>query len=223
MEKKPYINIYKYTMKTKLIIYGIIAAIIIGLGVTITIMGINLNKLKTEYSTAMANNSAMIYNLQGDLTSARDTLYQYQLTIDQLYWMGDSVTKRIKELQDELKIKDKQIQGFQYLESEFGRKDTVRLHDTIFRDPEFCFDTIIGDEWFNTLISLQYPGEIMVSPLVISKKYVIISGERQTIKPPKKCKFLRLFQKKHTVVKVNVKEDNPYIQSKKSEFVEILK
>lgn len=210
-------------MKTKLIIYGIIAAIIIGLSTTLVIMGINLKNLKSEYSTVMANNSAMIYNLQGDLTSARDTLYQYQLTIDQLYWMEDSITKRIKELQQELKIKDKQIQGFQYLETEFGRKDTIRLHDTIFRDPEFCLDTIIGDEWFNTLVGLHYPGEITVEPFVISKKYVIVSGERQTIKPPKKCKFLRLFQKKHTVVKINVKEDNPYIHSKKSEFVEIIK
>lgn len=210
-------------MKTKLIIYGIIAAIIIGLGVTIAIMGINLNKLKDEYSSAMANNTAMIYNLQGDLASARDTLYQYQMTVDQLYWMEDSVSKRIRELQEELKIKDKQIQGFQYLETQFNRKDTIRFHDTIFKDPEFCFDTIIGDEWFNTLISLQYPNEIAVEPYIVSKKYVIVSGERQTIKPPKKCKFLRLFQKKHTVVKINIKEDNPYIHSKKSEFVEIIR
>ena len=211
-------------MKVKIIIGAIIAIIIGGLITTTVIMGQRIKSLNEEYSISMANNQAMIYNLQGELTSTRDTLYQYQFTIDDLYYMNDSISSRIKDLQKELKIKDKQLQGFQYLETEFGKHDTIRFTDTIFIDPEFCLDTIIGDSvWFNTILGLHYPNEITVEPHVISKKYVLISGEKQTIKPPKKCWLGRLFQKKHTVVKVNIKEDNPYIHSKKSEFVEIIK
>lgn len=41
--------------------------------------------------------------------------------------------------------------------------DSVTVHDTIFKDPEFSLDTILGDEWYLNNIHLQYPNEISSS------------------------------------------------------------
>ena len=45
---------------------------------------------------------------------------------------------------------------------------------------------------------------------------------KETIDPPKKNWLLRLFQKKHRVAEVEVVEKNPYINSEKQRFIEII-
>ena len=35
--------------------------------------------------------------------------------------------------------------------------DTLKIYDTIFKDPEFYFDTCLGDEWYHNHLHLEYP------------------------------------------------------------------
>lgn len=69
----------------------------------------------------------------------------------------------------------------------------------------------------------MYPNKIFVAPEFISDKSIITYLSKETIKPPKKCKFLRAFQRKHKVIVVEIKENNPYIKTKEQKHIEIIK
>ena len=63
----------------------------------------------------------------------------------------------------------------------------------------------------------------MVSPSFVSEKYITVSSKKETVNPPKKFFLFRWFQRKHKVLIVNIHEENPYIETNNSKFVEILK
>lgn len=207
------------TKKIKMIILAVVIALFLlmsaGLGVSIW----HNHKLKAQYEQVLSNQTGYIR----DLAAAKNDIHQYQLTITDLRYMNDSVANKMLELQEKLKLKDKQIKNLQYLSSTFHRTDTVELTDTIFLDQEFCMDTIVGDKWMNTHLKMEWPAQIYIEPSVLSEKTVVIYTTKETVKPPKKCWLARLFQKKHKVVKVYIEESNPYIEDQKNEFIEVVK
>ena len=207
------------TKKIKLIIAAVCLVIMIGLG---TGLGISIaaNKhLKAQYEEVLSNQTGYIR----DLAAAQNDIHMYQLTIDDLRYMNDSISNKMLELQNKLKIKDKHIQSLQYLASHFTRTDTITLSDTIFIDEMLCVDTVVGDRWMSTWIHLEWPAVVAVEPSVTSEKTVAIYTKRETVRPPKRTWIGRLFQKKHRVTKVYIDESNPYIDSQQNEFIEIVK
>ena len=46
--------------------------------------------------------------------------------------------------------------------------------------------------------------------------------KKETIDPPHKCALIRLFQKKHNVIHVEVLEQNPYCETKEQKFINIV-
>ena len=84
-------------------------------------------------------------------------------------------------------------------------------------------DTTMRDEWYQLNLQLQYPNKITVSPTFVSEKSIVTHIKKETIKPPKKCKFARWFQRKHKVVVVDIKENNPYITTEDYQHIEIIK
>ena len=84
-------------------------------------------------------------------------------------------------------------------------------------------DTLIGDSWYNAKVSLKYPSTVVIQPTFKSEKNIIVSTKKETVNPPKKLWILRLFQKKHTVLKIDVIEKNPYVSNEESRYVEIIK
>ena len=72
-------------------------------------------------------------------------------------------------------------------------------------------------------LKLKYPSTVIVNPVVKSEKHIIVSTKKETVNPPKKLWILRLFQKKHRVLHVNVIEKNPYMDNQESRYVEIIK
>lgn len=174
---------------------------------------ISLNK---QLEVATANEKAFAHQL--DKTKGEN--YVFQLRIDQLELFNDSIASKLKKIQKDNNIKDSKIQEFQYMLADYKKSDTIVLTDTIFKDADFALDTTIGDRWMNTELSLKYPNQICVSPNVRSEKEVVIYTKRETIDPPKKFFLCRWFQKKHTVVKVIVNEENPYIQNEESIFIQ---
>lgn len=179
----------------------------------------NIKKLNNELEVATANEKAF----SSQLDKAKGQNYVFQLKIEQLELFNDSIADKLKSVQKENNIKDSKIDQFQYMLAEYKKKDTVYLSDTIFKDIEFSFDTVIGDKWMNTALQLKYPNFISVEPSVTSEKEVIIYTNKETINPPKKFFLCRWFQKKHTVIKVIVNEENPYIQNEESIFIENIK
>ena len=174
---------------------------------------ISLNK---QLEVATANEKA--FSAQLDKTKGEN--YVFQLKIDQLELFNDSISAKLRKVQKENGIKDSKIKEFQYMLADYTRTDTVFFTDTIFKEPNFALDTVVGDKWMNTNLRLKYPNSISVQPNVRSEKEVVIYTNRETIEPPKKFFLCRWFQKKHTVVKVIVNEENPYIENEQSIFIE---
>lgn len=175
-------------------------------------------QLTTKYETSIENIKA--YDAQ--LSGLKDNNRVFKLTIDQLNYSNDSIINKMKEVQKELGIKDKRLQQLQYDLSHAQRSDTITLSDTIFKSPEFKLDTIVGDKWFKTNLHLKYPSTIALSPEIELERFTYINGKRETVNPPKKFFLFRWFQKKHTVVEVNVREMNPYVKNKTQRFIQII-
>ena len=175
-------------------------------------------KLTEEYSISIENIKAY----DAELSGLRGDTKVYKLTIEQLNYFNDSILKKMKVVQKELGIKDKRLQQLQYEASHAQRADTIILKDTLFRDPQLKLDTIVGDKWFKTNLHLEFPSTIALKPEIELERYTFISGKRETVNPPKKFFLFRWFQKKHTVVEVNVREMNPYVKNKTQRFIQII-
>ena len=147
----------------------------------------------------------------------------HQLTIDQLNYFNDSVLNELNETRKELKIKDKNLKALQSVHSVFTRVDTLVLNDTIFKEPSFALDTLIGDNWYSLQLGLKFPSTIAAKPTFKSDKHIIVSVRKETVNPPKKFFLFRWFQKRHTVLRVDVVEKNPYVTDENSRYVEIIK
>ena len=156
------------------------------------------------------------------LSNSNEKNVAYKLTAEQLSYANDSILKELNDTRKELKVKDKNLKSVQYITSTLSRVDTITLKDTIFKEP-IKIDTIIGDKWYNAKIALSYPSTIIVSPTFKSEKNIVVSTKKETVNPPKKFWLFRLFQKKHTVIKVNIIEKNPYVSNEKSRYIEIIK
>lgn len=174
---------------------------------------------RKKWEVAMGNVKAY----SSALSDEQDKSIALQLTVDQLEYYQDSILKKLDSTRKELKIKKKNIKTVQYIESTFTRTDTIVLKDTLFKKPSFAMDTLIGDEWYSMRLGLKYPSIIAVKPDFKSEKHIIVSSKKETVNPPKKFFLLRWFQKKMTVVHVDVIEKNPYVNNQKSEYVEIIK
>ena len=179
----------------------------------------NNKKLKEEISISMSNQKAFI----AENSSLKEENRVFKFTIEQLNHYNDSILQKINEVRKELKIKDRNLKQMQYLLSEAQKKDTVIFRDTLFREPTLKIDTLLGDRWYPMKLGLRYPSTIITEPKFVSEKYVIVDYKKETINPPKKCAIVRWFQKKHKIVEVNVVEKNPYIENKKSKFIEVIK
>jgi hypothetical protein len=176
-------------------------------------------KLKEQLSVTMSNQKAFM----AENISLKDENKVFKFTIEQLNYYNDSILNKLNKVTKDLGIKNKSITQLQYLLSKAGKNDTIVFKDTIFKESVVNLDTTLGDKWYNINLKLYYPSTIITSPSFISEKYVIFSSKKETINPPKKWWILRLFQKKHTIVEVNVIEDNPYIKNKQQRFIEVIK
>ena len=185
----------------------------------ISFLGYTNKKLSNQYAIAYENIKAY----DAELSGLRGDTKVYKLTIEQLNYFNDSIIKKMKVVQKELGIKDKRLQQLQYEASHAQRADTIILKDTLFRDPQLKLDTIVGDKWFRTNLHLEFPSTIALKPEIELERYTFINGKRETVNPPKKFFLFRWFQKKHTVVEVNVREMNPYVKDKTQRFIQIIK
>lgn len=195
----------------------LIISIIILVGI-ISFLGYTNKKLSNQYAIAYENIKAY----DAELSGLRGDTKVYKLTIEQLNYFNDSITKKMNEARKELGIKDSKIKQMQYKLSHIEKSDSLTLPDTIFVN-SFKLDTIIEDEWANNHIIMSYPNKIKITPRFKLESFLFVDAKRETIKPPKKFFLFRWFQKRHTVLNITVKENNPYVETDRQKFIEIIK
>jgi hypothetical protein len=199
------------------LVYILIGVVMLS-GISLHLLYNKYQKLNTKYQTSIENIKAF----DAELSGLKDDTRVYKLTIEQLNYFNDSIIKKMKVVQKELGIKDKRLQQLQYEASHAQRTDTIILPDTLFLNPQLKLDTIVGDKWFKTNLHLEFPSTITLSPEIELERYTFINGKRETVNPPKKFFLFRWFQKKHTIVEVNVREMNPYVKNKTQRFIQII-
>lgn len=170
---------------------------------------------KLEISTT---NESILLNQFDSLNSYNKEL---QLNIEQLKYSNNITLDKLNKVRKELNIKDKELQKLQYQLSISNKTDTVVYRDTIFKE-DIKLDTLIKDDWYSLNLDLEYPSTIIVNPKFKSEKYVVTSLKKEIKETPKKCWLGRIFQKKHNVVRVEVVEKSPYIETKEQVFINII-
>lgn len=197
--------------KVKSIIACIVAVVIIALIAALCVIGSKLRSTIDDLDVSRKNNMAY-----------QNEKIQHEFTIRQLGMMTDSISMLLKSTQDSLKIKDRKVVQFQYIEKKVTKTDTVNFSDTIFVKNIEC-DTVIGDEWYEVSIGMEYPGTIVVSPKFKSQTVLTSHVKRVPVDAPKKTWIGRLFQKKQKVVETEVVEMNPYIENVAYRNIQIIK
>ena len=170
---------------------------------------------KLEISTT---NESILLNQFDSLNSYNKEL---QLNIEQLKYSNNITLDKLNKVRKELNIKDKELQKLQYQLSISNKTDTVVYRDTIFKEG-IKLDTLIKDDWYSLNLDFEYPSTIIVNPKFKSEKYVVTSLKKEIKGTPKKCWLGRIFQKKHNVIRVEVVEKSPYIETKEQVFINII-
>ena len=170
---------------------------------------------KLEISTT---NESILLNQFDSLNSYNKEL---QLNIEQLKYSNNITLDKLNKVRKELNIKDKELQKLQYQLSISNKTDTIVYRDTIFKEG-IKLDTLIKDDWYSLNLDLEYPSTIIVNPKFKSEKYVVTSLKKEIKGTPRKCWLGRIFQKKHNVVRVEVVEKSPYIETKEQVFINII-
>lgn len=197
----------------------------VGIAIIIGVLFVGICILYNKNQSLMGELSVLVSNQKASIaenSSLKDENRVFKFTVEQLNYYNDSILQKMNDVRKELKIKDKNIKQLQYLLSVSTKKDTVLFTDTLFRDKELALDTIIGDKWYNIRLGLKYPNLIYTEPTFTSEKYIIVNKKRETVNPPKKFFLFRWFQKKHWIMEVHIKEENPYIKETNNKFVEII-
>lgn len=163
-------------------------------------------------------NESILLNQFDSLNSYNKEL---QLNIEQLEYSNNTTLDKLNKVRKELNVKDKELQKLQYQLSISNKTDTVVYRDTIFKEG-IKLDTLIKDDWYSLNLDLEYPSTIIVNPKFKSEKYVVTSLKKEIKGTPKKCWLGRIFQKKHNVVRVEVVEKSPYIETKEQVFINII-
>lgn len=200
----------------KKLVYILIGVIIL-VGTSMYWLYNKYQKLNTKYQTSIENIKAF----DAELSGLKDDTRAYRLSIQQLNYFNDSITKKMNEVRKELGIKDSKIKQMQYKLSHVEKTDSIVLPDTIFVN-SFKLDTIIGDEWYKNHIIMKYPNYIKFTPKFKLESFLFVDAKKETVEPPKKFFLLRWFQKKHTILNITIKENNPYVETDRQKFIEII-
>lgn len=195
-----------------------IGVLILGLSTSTMLLYNNNKSLQKEVDISQQNYKA--YVAQNSTLQQQNRVFQ--LTVDQMKYYNDSITDKMLSVVKQLKIKEDKIKSLQYYKDNFNKADTIVVPDTIFVK-DVSIDTLLGDQYYSLNLKLQYPNKIQTNVSFTNEKYITVSGKKETINPPKKFFLFRWFQKKHTVLTIDVFDTNPYINNKSKRFIETIK
>lgn len=197
--------------------YTLLIRLILGLVLVLLLVGsiFKISNLNKEIKTYDNNFKAL--NLE--LDKSKEDAMAYRFNAEQLEYLNDSIIIELNNIRKELKIKDKELKQLQNIKTEVYIKDSVFVRDTIFKDSFVKLDTVLTNTWYNTQVILEYPNKIKLNMMYRSDISVIASSKKEIIGTPKKCWLGRVFQKKHKVIRVDVRDANPYSEIKENKFI----
>ena len=198
----------------KIVRWSIIAVISI-LVIAVAILIVTNKKLMEDISVYDNNFKAL--NLENDRLNKEAIAYKFN--VEQLEYINDSIIKKLNNTRRELGIKDKQLKQMQSIKTEIITKDSIFFRDTIFKDNLVKLDTLLGDDWYKIKLKVEYPNKIGIQANYKSDLSVFAYSSKEIIGTPKKCFIGRWFQKKHKVIRVDVRDSNPYSEIKSKKFV----
>ena len=149
----------------------------------------------------------------------------FETTIKQLKVSNDSLDKKLLIAKKELNIKDSKLISMQYTIDHFRTTDSIIIkRDTLFRNSINIDTTIINSKYYKLNLKLQYPSLIVVTPEFSIERATFFTSKKETIKERKRWPWY-IFQKKHTVVEVKIKDSNPFLirDSSQSKYIYIIK
>ena len=210
-----YLNMFTYLKQYKNILSVVVLLLLIG---TLIYQNNALKNTRADYSVLANNNKA----LQLENTELQDGVLVYQFRIDQMEYFNDSINQKLDSVIKVNGLQKNKIKQLQYLQTQTSKTDTILLKDTVFREG-VNIDTTLVQPGYSLNLKLTYPNKIQTTPIFYNDMYTVFSYQKQTIEPPKKFFLLRWFQRKHTVVTVDVYNTNPYVSIKNKRFIEIMK
>lgn len=189
-----------------------------------------IGKLKEKL--VVTNNNVKAY--QNGIQSWKDNfnrehvkVTEFQYSLYQLNRSNDSLDRKLTKIIKESSIKDKNLIEAGIIITELKAKlkanssntittvdtDTLkcqRISDSTFLVNEVCFNPIAKQI-------------LSVATTVNNEQSIIFSHHKETINPPRKLFIRRWFQKKHTLCNIEIVNSNPYINTKQSKFIKIIK
>ena len=192
-------------MKTTII--NLLAFLILLLGAVCLIQYRTNQSLKRDLAISTLNEKALY-----------DDKVVLQFSIERLKHINDSVIQNLMDQKKKLNIRNKELQVMASLGSTFHVRDTILIHQP--ETSPLDIDTCLTDEWRSVCLS-SIDNQLCTDVTVKSQKDVYVTTKRETIEPPKRFFICRWFQKKHTVTRVTVHEENPYIESQENVYVRI--
>lgn len=199
-------------MKTIKIIFWIFIGVLI-----ISVIGMAKHISNLNEEIGVYDNNFKSLNLE--LDKYEKYAIAYKFNVDQLNYINDSIITELNNTRKQLNIKDKELKQLQNIKTKVHIKDSVFIRDTIFKKSLVRLDTLLGNEWYKTKLTLEYPNKIGLDMTYKSDISVIASAQKEIIGTPKKCFIGRWFQKKQNVIRVDVKDNNPYSEIKNKKFV----
>lgn len=199
-------------MKTIKIIFWIFIGVLI-----ISVIGMAKHISNLNEEIGVYDNNFKSLNLE--LDKYEKYAIAYKFNVDQLNYINDSIITELNNTRKQLNIKDKELKQLQNIKTEVHIKDSVFIRDTIFKESIVRLDTLLGNEWYKTKLTLEYPNKIGLDMTYKSDISVIASAQKEIIGTPKKCWLGRLFQKKQNIIRVDVRDNNPYSEIKSKKFV----
>lgn len=197
----------------------IFLTIIVGFIIYVLITNEKLQDYKEKLNIAESNSKALLLDNEGLNNSNR----MLQLTLEQVNYYNDSITRALKNTINKSNSKDAKIEQLQYMLATNFRVDTLIFKDTIFVKDYYVDTTITDNKWYSLNMTLSYPNNVTVAPKFTNEYTTIFSSKKETVYPPKKCFLLRWFQKKHTIVEVSVFNNNPYSTIDTTRFIKTIK
>jgi hypothetical protein len=199
-------------MKTIKTIFWIFIGVLI-----ISVIGMAKYISKLNEEIGIYDNNFKALNLEND--NNKKYAIAYKFSAEQLNYINDSIITELNNTRKQLKIKDKELKQLQNIKTEVHIRDSVFIRDTIFKESFIRLDTLLGDEWYKTKLTLEYPNKIGLDMTYKSDISVIASTQKEIVGTPKKCFIGRWFQKKQKVIRVDVMDNNPYSEIKSKKFV----
>lgn len=138
--------------------------------------------LKIELSDSKANLKALLL----ENNSLDSTSRVLKLTIDQLEYSKDSISKRLNNIINTYNKSKSKITQLQYMLATNTKIDTLTIKDTIFVN-NIHIDTCVTDnKWYSLNLALRSPNKIIVNPKFRNEFITMFSYKKETVDPPKK-------------------------------------